>query len=115
MKKTILLTEKDLTKLIKRIVKEDDGDDLPVTGASSLEECQSRADELFNELNSTLAKLNNLSEDFSGLYAEAYNTLDETDEDSEEYSDLEFLIDTVGFFQNQIDNFLGEIEESHLL
>jgi hypothetical protein len=115
MKRIIKLTERDLTKLIKRIVKEDDGDDLPVTGASSLEECESKANELFEELKSILRDLNRLSDDFSGLYAETYNTLDETDEDSEDYSDLKFLIDTVGFFHNQIDGFLDNMDESHLL
>ena len=106
MKRIVKLTEKDLTRLIKRVIKEQDDDSL-----DSFEHHNSTWNESSNELKNILTQLNSLGEHFGIIYAGVSDTLDETDEDSEDYEKLDFLRTVNGYYYREIERFIKRITQ----
>ena len=76
MKKIVRLTERDLNRIVKRVIKEDE---------SMLNELDDRYNELRKRLNAITKELDVLSQEFESLGHDSYNEID-YDQESEDYS-----------------------------
>lgn len=79
MKKTVRLTEKDLSRITKRIIKED----------INLDDYTERYDDLGFRLNDLIYQLNELSRDYEELAEEVYSQIDTFDEEESEEVDYD--------------------------
>jgi hypothetical protein len=102
MKKVIRLTESDLTRIVKRVIKEDQ---------SKLAEFEDRSVGLFMELKRVAFKLNEIANEYEKLSEEAHSLLDmDSSEFSSDDHEIEGLAASAYYNSELIFNFLQELD-----
>jgi hypothetical protein len=84
MKRTVKLNEKDLSHIVKKVIKEDSMEGFP-----NLEEYENTYSELVSKLSNLIDELDILANEFEDLGEEVYSQVDPTYGDEEEDYDRE--------------------------
>jgi|LakMenEpi03Aug12_release.lakeMendotaPanAssembly.Ray.scaffolds.fasta_scaffold276265_2 hypothetical protein len=97
MKKIVKLTENDLSRIVRKVIKEQDSD--------NLEELQEKFSEIANNISNAIYDLKEYKKELDDLYEEVIYSTDDVDELPEPVSEL---ASEIGYILDEISKFTGK-------
>jgi DNA repair ATPase RecN len=118
MKKIVKLTENDLTRIVKKVIKEQGSDEMELytkmaqdhfenmskrkSGGDDLEELQERFSEIANNVSNAIYDLKEYKKELDDLYEEVIYSTDDVDELPEPVSEL---ASEIGYILDEVSSF----------